>query len=311
MANFLRSLEIRHLAVLQAVAEAGSFWSAADRLDLSPSAVSQQIAMLESVAGERLVERSRGRRRVELTEAGRLLAGHAGAIVARVRAAESDFAAFRKGTTGTLRVGTYQSIGARVLPRLLPRFALSWPGVEVRLAEGLSDAALMQKVETGELDLTFTTFPIPAGALDGLRLLEDPYVLTVARESRLARLQRPIALRELNEVKLLGVATCEAEVVARFRTLGLKPDIRFPSADNAVVQGLAAAGVGASIAPLLTVDQTDDRVVIVPVRDMPARTLGLAWHADRYHSPAFKAFRQAAVEVCAQLEKEIGAYLGR
>src|SRR6059058_1637461 len=123
MANFLGHLEVRHLAVLRAIAESGSLWAAADRLDLSPSGVSQHLATLEGVAGERLVERARGRRRVELTEAGRLLVRHADAILARVSAAESDFVAFRNGSKGTLQVVTYQSVGARLLPRLLPKFA--------------------------------------------------------------------------------------------------------------------------------------------------------------------------------------------
>jgi molybdate transport repressor ModE-like protein len=307
MANLLRGLEVRHLTVLQAIAESGSFWAAADRLDLSPSAVSQQVATLEGVAGERLVERARGRRHVELTEAGRLLLRHADAILARVRAAESDFAAFRNGTKGTLHVGTYQSIGARVLPRLLPKFASDWPDVEVRLVEGLADAQLLKLVETGDLDLSFTTFPTPPGPFESLRLLEDPYVLTVARKAPFGRSRRAVSLRELHELRLLGIATCRAEVSERFRTLGLDPAIWFPSVDNAVVQGLVAAGVGVAITPMLTIDSSDERIVILPITDMPPRTLGLVWHSDRYHSTAFQAFKKSAVELCAQLERELDA----
>src|SRR5262249_61937016 len=68
--DFWPGLELRHLAALQAVAEEGSFWNAADRLDTSQSSVSQQIATLERIVGERLGERSRGRKPVALTEAG-------------------------------------------------------------------------------------------------------------------------------------------------------------------------------------------------------------------------------------------------
>ena len=311
MANFLRGLEVRHLAVLQAIAESGSFWAAADRLDLSPSAVSQQVATLEGVAGERLLERSRGRRSVELTEAGRLLLRHAEVILSRVRAAESDFAAFRNGAKGALQVGTYQSIGARILPRLLPKFASQWPDVEVRLVEGLADSELLTMVETGELDLTFTTFPTRAGPFQSLRLLDDPYVLVTARDAAFARTRRTVSLRDLDELRLLGIATCREEVTERFRTLGVDPSIWFPSADNSVVQGLVAAGVGAAIAPMLTVDHTDERVAVLAIVDIPPRTLGLAWHADRYHSRAFEAFRKSAVELCHELDRELAAILPR
>src|SRR4051812_40211153 len=112
-------VELRHLAALQAVAQAGSFGRAAQRLGYTQSAVSQQIAALERVVGERLIERPGGPRPVTLTEAGRLLLAHADAIVARLKAAQADMAALREGEAGTLRVGTFQSVGARVLPAVM------------------------------------------------------------------------------------------------------------------------------------------------------------------------------------------------
>src|SRR3954469_23796980 len=116
-------VELRHLAALQAVAQAGSFGPgaqagsfgrAAQRLGYTQSAISQQIAALERAVGERLVERPGGSRPVALTEAGRPLLAHADAIVARLKAAQADMAALRQGEAGTLRVGTFQSVGARV-----------------------------------------------------------------------------------------------------------------------------------------------------------------------------------------------------
>src|SRR5687768_10540374 len=115
-------VELRHLAALEAVARTGSFGRAAARLGYTQSAVSQQIATLERIVGERLVERPGGPRAVSLTEAGRLLLRHAEAIVARLEAAHADLDALSAGAAGTLRVGTYQSVGKRVLPALLRRF---------------------------------------------------------------------------------------------------------------------------------------------------------------------------------------------
>src|ERR687896_660566 len=120
-------VELRHLAALQAISAEGTFGKAARRLGYTQSAISQQIATLERAVGERLVERPGGPRPVSLTEAGRLLLRHAEAIVARLEAARADFAALSAGEAGMLRVGTYQSIGQRVLPRLLRRFAREWP----------------------------------------------------------------------------------------------------------------------------------------------------------------------------------------
>src|SRR2546428_13347880 len=128
-------LELRHLIALQAVAEARSFGRAAERLGYTQSAVSHQIAALEMLVGQRLIERARGQRSVSLTLAGELLARHADAIVARLRAAQADYATFSEGAAGLLRVGLYQSVGTRILPRLLREVAATLPRVEVRLTQ--------------------------------------------------------------------------------------------------------------------------------------------------------------------------------
>src|ERR671931_359093 len=112
-------IELRHLLALEAVAREGSFGKAAIALGYTQSAVSQQIAMLERIVGQRLLERPGGPRPVSLTEAGRLLLRHANAITARLSAAQADLGALRDGDAGPLRVGTYQSVSAKLLPAML------------------------------------------------------------------------------------------------------------------------------------------------------------------------------------------------
>ena len=108
---------------------------AARELGYTQSAVSQQIAQLERIVGQRLFDRPGGPRRVEPTEAGLLLLRHADAIVAQLDAARADMAALAEGDAGTLRVGIYQSVGARLLPALVRRFRAQWPRVGVRVRE--------------------------------------------------------------------------------------------------------------------------------------------------------------------------------
>ena len=128
-------VEIRHLAALQAVEREGSFGRAAQRLGYTQSAVSQQIAHLEKLVGEKLIDRPGGPRAISLTDAGRLLLRHADAIVARLAAAQADMAALHEGAAGPLRVGIFQSVGARLLPRLMTRFREDWPRVEIQLQD--------------------------------------------------------------------------------------------------------------------------------------------------------------------------------
>src|SRR5437763_13899404 len=101
-------LELRHLVALKAVAEEGAFGRAAVRLGYTQSAISQQIATLEKIVGQRLIDRPGGPRPVSLTEAGRLLLRHIDAIAARLQAAQADLAALDAGDAGPLLVGTYQ-----------------------------------------------------------------------------------------------------------------------------------------------------------------------------------------------------------
>jgi DNA-binding transcriptional LysR family regulator len=160
-----RGVELRHLVALEAVGRHRSFGAAARELGYTQSAVSQQIAQLERVVGQRLVDRPGGPRRVDLTDAGRLLLRHADAIVAQIDAAQADMAALAEGAAGPLRIGIYQSVGARILPALLRRFREEWPRVEVHVREETDAADLLRMLEHGELDLTFADLPLPAGAV--------------------------------------------------------------------------------------------------------------------------------------------------
>ena len=168
-------VEVRHLAALRAVAQEGSFGAAATKLGYTQSAVSQQIATLERAVGERLIDRPGGPRRVSMTEAGRVLLRHAERIVAGMEAAWADLAALAAGDAGTIRVGTYQSVGAKILPELMRRLVVERPGVEIELTESASDVELLDHLERGELDLTFAVLPVQDGPFEAVELLRDPY----------------------------------------------------------------------------------------------------------------------------------------
>ena len=103
--DHITGIEVRHLAALEAVAEEGSFRRAATRLGYVQSAISEQIAALERIVGQRLVERSRGPGPVALTEAGEVLLGHAKAIVARIKRAKL-FVFLRLASATGLRRGS-------------------------------------------------------------------------------------------------------------------------------------------------------------------------------------------------------------
>jgi DNA-binding transcriptional LysR family regulator len=300
-------LELRHLLALDAVAREGSFGRAAVALGYTQSAISQQIAALERIVGERLLERPGGPRPVSLTEAGELLLRHADAIVARLAAAKADLQALAGGEAGTLRVGVYQSVGERILPEVMRRFTQAWPRVEIALTESASDTELLALVEHGELDLTFADLPLVDGPFDAVELLRDAYVLVVAADSPLADRNAPPAARDLAELDLIGFRSCRAEQLV---VTALKQPLRyvFRSDQNGTVQALVAAGVGAALVPRLTVDTEDSTTVVLNLgAKVRPRVIALAWHRDRYRAPAARAFVDTAQAVCAELEREPAA----
>jgi molybdate transport repressor ModE-like protein len=295
-------VELRHLAALEAIAEEGSFGRAAIRLGYTQSAVSQQIATLERIVGERLVERPGGPRPVTLTEAGRLLLRHAEAIVARLQAAQADLAALSAGSAGALRVGTLQSVGRNILPTVMRRFGAAWPLVEIKLTEMSTDEELVGLVERGDLDLTFADFRLWEGPFEELHLLDDPYVLVVQADSPLAHRKRPPTLTEIAELPLIGFRHCRSTkiVESHFQEEGLDPTFVFRSDDNGTVQAMVGAGFGVALAPRLAVDRNDPATAVVDLGDLvPARRISLVWHQDRYRSPAARAFSEVAHDVSA------------
>jgi molybdate transport repressor ModE-like protein len=296
-------IELRHFLALEAVAREGSFGKAATALGYTQSAVSQQIAALERIVGQRLVERPGGPKPVSLTEAGRLLLTHADAIAARVAAAQADLDALGKGEAGALSVGVFQSVGQRILPELMRRYLGGWPEVDVTLTESADDEELLALIERGELDLTFADLPVVDGPFEWVELLRDPYVLVVAADSPLADRERPPSLREIGELELISHKHCRT--VKRLEPMfGRQIDFVFRSDHNQTVQALVAAGVGSALVPRLTMDPEDPTTVMIELPKLPPRVIALAWHRDRYRTPAARAFVETAQEVSAELEAE-------
>jgi len=232
------------------------------------------------------------------------LVRHAAAIQARLLAAKADMSALEAGDAGRLRVGTFQSVGAKIIPTLLRRFSESNPRVEIVLSESQDEAELLQMIERGELDLTFWTLPVAPGLYETVELLTDPYVLLVPAGSPLAALKRTPTLKEITLQPLIGFNHCTAmdQVESHLSSTGRAPNIVFRSDNNGTVQGLVAAGVGLSVAPRLTIDADDTSVDVIDLHGrIPPRVIGLVWHRDRHRSPSAEAFVESAVAVCREL----------
>jgi len=305
-------VDLRHLAALQALAEERSFQRAALRLGYTQSAVSQQLAALERSVNRKLVNRPRGPQGLTLTEAGEVLVKHAATIESTLTVARADLAALDTGTTGSLRIGTFQSAGVRLLPEILRRFTTERGEIEVLVTEAPSDDSLLPLVERGALDLAFAELPIPGGPLTAAPLVTDDYVLVVPRDSPLPPTARP-TLADIAELPLVGFKQGRSaqRIATHFLARGLRPTLTLQLDDNEMILALVSSRIGVALMPALAVhpDRGDVRVVEL-ADDLPPRAIALAWHADRSLSAAAEAFVAAARAVCAEVaEREPPAAL--
>jgi DNA-binding transcriptional LysR family regulator len=274
-------LSVSRLKGLKEVAYRGSFSAAAAALSYTQSAVSQQIAALESETGMALLERHP--RGVTLTAAGQTLVGHAEGILARLEAAEASLSAIAGLRGGRLRVASFPTAGATLMPLAIATFRSSYPDVELTLAEGEPDR-IVPRLRAGELDLAllfeFDGEAPPPPDVTRTELLEDPMYLALPREHRLAGRDR-IRLEDLEAeawVQTSRSSPCARHVVRSCHAAGFEPRVAFESDDYQTVQGLVATGVGVALIPELALSLVREEIVIralfpaPPVRQVIAAT---------------------------------------
>ena len=251
-------LSVQRLRILREVIAQGSFSEAASVLNYTQSAVSQAIATLEREAGVPLLERDR--RGVRPTSAGERLAEHAGRILSQLDAAEAELGAIAGIEGGELRMASFPTAGATLMPLAIAEFRSAHPEVALSLVEDEPEE-LIPRLRDGEFDLGLIFEFEGSGDLGpGLRstpLFGDPMRLALPKGHRLTRNER-ISLEELSSeawVQTSEASACARHVVRICRSAGFEPRVSFESDDYLTVQGLVAAGVGVALIPQLALAQ--------------------------------------------------------
>src|SRR5512143_4294247 len=133
-------LGVWRLQLLREVQRRGSVRAAAEAMSITPSAVSQQLAILEQEAGVELLERDG--RQVRLTEAALRLVRHADAITGAIAAAEADLATMQRAVTGTLRVSAFPTAARAIMPPVMTALSHLHPELRVTLRDLEADESL-------------------------------------------------------------------------------------------------------------------------------------------------------------------------
>ena len=295
------SLDVGRLRTLREVSLRGSIAAAARTLGLTPSAVSQQLTVLEREAGTRLLDRtSRG---VELTGAGLLLCARADAILDVLAQARADLDRLNGAVHGPLRLATVSSAAATIISDAVLALRTTQPGIAVSVlaAEPAHSLALLH---AGDVDLAVVDeyeavpFAVPE-QLQAEDLCSEELVVVAPRGMLPAVSVRLAELAELDWVMPPGEAACGAAVRAACRRQGFEPSVRWETDDMLLLERAVAAGHGVAVLPRLAVAGTAQVDVHALAEPRITRTLRTLARTGWYDRPVVRAVREALVAAAA------------
>lgn len=287
-------LDVRRILLFAEVARRGSVTATARALNYTPSAVSQQVSRLEAEAGQPLLERhARG---VTLTDAGRVLAERAERIERELRAADNELADFAGLRAGTLRVGTFPTAGASLLPSAVIAFREAHPDVRLTVRSARI-AGLWSMLENREIELSlmwdYDWCRIDREDAVVTPLLDDPPALLVSDRHPLTG-RSSATLAEVAGDPWITRAEQHpvAEALDRScRAAGFEPQIAYEAHDYQEAQAMVAAGIGVALAPNLALEGIRPGVSVLPLQPpAPVRRILLVRMSDHSLTPAAQAF---------------------
>lgn len=302
-------LDLRRLRLLRELNERGTIAAVADALQFTPSAVSQQLAMLERETGVPLLERAG--RGVRLTDAALVLVEHAGALLERAALAEADLAAAAGTVTGRGRIAGFQSVSLRIAMPAMEALAREAPRLRCELIEAEPEQAL-PALALGDLDLVLgdewqhQPMRLPEGLVRH-ELLRDPLSIVLPADHPVAHRHRDAApLAELaGEAWATGhPGMAWAEMTERTcRELGgFHPDIRHRAADANISVELVARGMAVTLLPELPLPEADPRIALRAIAERSiTRAVFAATRATDAARPSTRALLVAVREAAAAL----------
>ena len=301
-------LGVWRLQLLREISRRGSIKAAAEAMSISPSAVSQQLAILEREAGVELLERTG--RRVRLTDAAQLLVRHADTITGAIAAAEADLASMQQLVTGTLRVAAFPTAARAILPDVMTALSRQHPALRVTLRD-LEAAESLTALQMDEIDLAIVDeYDEPvrtsAGGLEFCEFMRDPLYLALSPDAITTGAGRPSlvpgsAVRISDFRDAFWIMDTEASHLGQVtlracRSSGFEPHVRSNCKDFSVIIALVEAGLGVGILPGLAIHDRPVRASIHPTDPPLARQIAAVIRPERRTHPMI-------VSALAELER--------
>jgi|EndMetStandDraft_6_1072998.scaffolds.fasta_scaffold62365_2 DNA-binding transcriptional LysR family regulator len=244
------NITFTQLRCFVAVAETGGFTSAAQRIHLTQSAVSQAIAGFEDALGAKLLTRTR--EGVVLTDMGEAALIEARTLLAGAQRLAAVTRSSDKLAGATLRIGSVQSAAARLLPGWLKPFRALYPQAGIILHEGV-DQEVTDWVLADAVDVGISGFAHPD--LDNHIVANDDFVLILPAAHRLAK-NASIGLDAIEgERAIFSGGGGEDQLDRALAAAGAKPQVLFLARDNSTIFGMVREGIGLTIMPELSLPE--------------------------------------------------------
>jgi DNA-binding transcriptional LysR family regulator len=297
-------ITIVQLAMLKAVAEAGTIAAAAEQLNYTPSAVSQQLALMGKGVGSPVLERVG--RNVRLSDVGRVLVDRAQVILRELEAAQAAVEQVRSQVGGVIRFGYFESMTTSVMVPLVRRVEHELPDVELHTWEQGQDGG--HELHTGFVDIATVIEdeweqPMAAGGVVVEWMHTEPLLL-VAPES--STITKGVRLADLaDELFILPAAHTPGGQLAwsACRRAGFEPRSRHNVDVLPTALRLVAAGAGVSLVPSLALGDPPAGLRIIDLPDVIARRIGMAHREASAERPALRAVVDVVRDLLAAAER--------
>ncbi len=294
--------DVRRIKALQQLAERGTVTAAAKALGYTPSAVSQQLATLESELGVPVIER-RGRN-VVLTDAGHVLVEHASHALAALERAESAVAELHGMPTGPVRIGSLASAAASLVPEALRTLLVDHPSVEPEVSVHPLDRNI-EELRLGTIDLaieqSYRLAPHDAFAgMDVTDLLTEPLLLLSPAEHPCESVDQAVAF---DWVASPPGTACRRSTEGVAANYDLAPRYRYETDDHFATVRIVGAGLAVALLPALALLHPAEGVHISVVPEA-TRTISAVSRPSGRARPAVAAMIEHLTAAANALEGE-------
>jgi len=285
-------MELRQLEAFRAIAETGSFTRAAARLNLTQSAISQQIKALEDELGEPLFARTK--RSVKLSPSGEVALRQVDIILSSVRELKGQFQAHRHLACGRLRVAAASQAIAHLFAPFYGEFKKSFSQIELSFRTTISTRETIEEVLANAVDVGFASLPVNSPELEVEPLFEDELALVVGSAHPFARASSVTVERLRSERFILYEpgTSIRQTTDSFFQQAQLAPEVAMESNDTDFINGMVKIGLGISFMPRWAVVEDIKRGDLKAVRVKGwkmRRSVAMVW-LKRYQPAAVKTF---------------------